>query len=594
MTIKLVSQVLDDTVKQHGHRVAMRTKRNGVTEISTFSAYREQARAVAKALMAVGMKPGEAVSIIGFNCPEWVLADVGAILAGGMPAGIYTTSSAEQCGYIAGHSESIVAFAENAKQVEKFVEVRGTLPKLKLVVQMIGEPKAGDAGVVSWQAFLKRASEVTDAELDARMAAQKPDDPCTLIYTSGTTGDPKAVMITHANLTCTADRAVTLLGFGAEDRGVSYLPLSHIAEQLLTIHAPMRMGACITFAESLEKVLDANLESRPTYFVGVPRVWEKMQAKILKGVSESSPLKQKIFARARAVGLAAALRAERGEAPGLEYKIFEKLVYAPLRKRLGLDQSRIAVSSAAPIAKATLEFFFSVGIPIFEIFGMSECTGPATISLSSGFKIGKVGRALPGTELKIADDGEVCMRGYHVFAGYLKDKEATKNAIDEEGWLHSGDIGTIDADGFLQITDRKKELLITAGGENVAPQLIEGMLRNIPGVSQAVVVGDRRKYLAALLTLDAERAKQLAEGAGITPTGPKDLATSTEFQRLLDTRIEEMNKELARVQTVKKFTILPVDFSVDGGELTPTLKLKRRVINEKYSQQIEALYAGAD
>lgn len=589
MTIKLVSQVLDDTAKKHGHRVAMRSRRGGTTEIITFSAYREQARRVAKALLSLGFEPRQAISIIGFNSPEWVLADVGAILAGGMAAGIYTTSSPEQCSYVAGHSESLVAFAENQKQVDKFLAVRSSLPKLKLIVQMIGEPKA-EAGVESWRTFLERAASTTDEALDSRIANQGVKDPCTLIYTSGTTGDPKAVMITHENLTCTADRAVTLLGFGENDRGVSYLPLSHIAEQLLTIHAPMRMGASITFAESMDKVLDANLDVRPTFFVGVPRVWEKMQAKIMKGVSESSPMKQKIFALARAAGLEAAEARQRGEEPGLKYRLFDRLVYGPLRKRLGLDASRIAVSSAAPIAKATLEFFFSVGIPVYEIFGMSECTGPATISEPSGFKIGKVGRALPGTELKIAEDGEICMRGYHVFAGYLKDDAATKSTIDEDGWLHSGDIGTIDSDGFLQITDRKKDLLITAGGENVAPQLIEGMLRNIPGVSQAVVIGDRRKYLAALLTLDAERAQQVATAAGISASSAGELAASPDFQRLLEKRIEEMNQELARVQTVKKFVILPADFSVDGGELTPTLKLKRRIINEKYKTQIENLY----
>lgn len=570
----------------------MRTRRGGTTEIITFSAYREQARRVAKSLLSLGCDPGHAVSIIGFNCPEWVLADVGAILAGGMPAGIYTTSSPEQCGYVAGHSDSVVAFAENPKQVEKFTAVRGSLPKLKLIVQMIGEPsaKAAAEGVVSWASFVELGAKVPDADLDARIATQKPDDACTLIYTSGTTGDPKAVMITHDNLTETADRAVTLLGFGEQDRGVSYLPLSHIAEQLLTIHAPMRMGASITFAESMEKVLDANLDVRPTFFVGVPRVWEKMQAKIMKGVAESSPLKQKIFAAAQAAGLEAAQALERGEEPGLKYKLFDRLVYSPLRKRLGLDASRIAVSSAAPIAKATLEFFFSVGIPLYEIFGMSESTGPATVSWPGAFKIGKVGRALPGTEIKIAEDGEVCMRGYHVFKGYLKDEVATKAAIDEDKWLHTGDIGTIDSGGYLQITDRKKDLLITAGGENVAPQLIEGMLRNIPGVSQAVVIGDRRKYLAALLTLEAERAKQVAAEAGISAAGPAELAASKEFNLLIDARIQEMNNGLARVQTVKKFVILPADFSVEGGELTPTLKLKRRVINEKYSQQIAALY----
>ena len=590
----MVHEVLEERAKKHGDRPAMRAKRNGGWRTTTWSAYRRDARRVARALIGLGVEPGKGVTLIGANCPEWVIADVGAILAGAMPAGIYTTNSPEQVRYITEHCEAKVAFADSPAQVAKFVAEAERMPRLTTVVQMVGQPTAAKQGrleVLGWDELLARGDAVPEAELEARIAAQKPDDVCTLIYTSGTTGDPKAVMITHTNVVWTAEALIGAIGMTADEVVVSYLPLSHVAEQMLTIHGPMAMGALIYFAESLDKLGETLAEVRPTVFLGVPRVWEKIQAKMTAAGAAAPPIRKKIAAWARKIGLASGYAEQRGEARPLLRPVAKKLVFDKVRQRLGLDRARVCVTSAAPISKDTLEFFLSLGIPILEVYGMSECTGPATYSPPDNYRTGKCGVVLPGTELKIASDGEICMRGKHVFKGYLKDPESTAAAIDADGWLHSGDIGEIDRDGFLRITDRKKDLLITAGGENIPPQVLEGQLKSIPVIAQAVVVGDRRKYLAALLTLDPERVVKEAEAAGSPARTIEQASRCDVFRRHLQKQIDEVNGRLARVQTIKKFAILPNELTIDGGELTPTMKVKRKVVNEKYKSQIEALYA---
>lgn len=594
----MVHEVLANTVKKLGARPALRVKRGGAWRATTWVEYERDVKRGAKALIHLGVRPGKGVSIIGNNSPEWLVADVAAIYAGAMPAGIYTTSSAAQVRYITDHCESKVSFADSPDQVAKFVAEKDALPHLDVVVQMVGKPKddagAGRVRVLGWDEFLALGDAVDDVKLEERLAAQKTDDVCTLIYTSGTTGEPKAVMISHRNVTWTAETLVDMLDFGSDDVSVSYLPLSHIAEQMLTIHGPMKMGSTVYFADSVEKLPEALADVRPTFFLGVPRVWEKIQAKMQAAGAAAPPIRKKLVAWAKKQGLAGGYAEQRRAPKPLLYPLAQKIVFDKVRERLGLDRTRVCVTSAAPISRDTLEFFLSLGIPILEVYGMSECTGPATYSPPDRYKTGKAGICIPGAELKIAEDGEVCMRGPHVFKGYLKDPEATKNALDADGWLHSGDIGTIDADGFLQITDRKKDLLITAGGENIAPQVLEGLLKAIPVVAQAVVIGDRRKFLTALLTLDPERVHAEAQAAGSPARSMAEAATCKVFRKHLEKQIDGVNGTLARVQTIKKIAIIPNEFSIDGGELTPTLKVKRKVVNEKYKVQIEALYVEAE
>lgn len=588
---RTVMQVMEATAAKHGDKPALRHKKGGTWHTTTWSEYRNQVRAAAKSLIALGLEPGKGVAIIGFNCPQWAIMDVATIYAGGAPAGIYTTNSAEQCQYIAGHCAAQIAVVENREQLAKFKEIRKDLPDLLAIVMMTGDDS--DDGVYGWPQFLELGKKTTDEQLQKRIDAQKPDDVCTYIYTSGTTGDPKAVMISHHNITWTARSSLDMLGTQEGDRVISYLPFSHIAEQVVSLHGPMAAGMCTAFAESMEKLGDNLKEIRPTMFLGVPRVWEKIQAKMMAMGAKNTGLKKKISAWARAQGLAGGYADQRGEGKPFLFGLADKIVFSKVREALGLDQCRICVTSAAPISKSTLEFFLSLGIPIMEVYGMSECTGPATISLPNKYKTGSVGKIMDGTEIKIAPDGEICMRGPHVFKGYYKNEAATAEALDEEGWLHSGDIGEFDADGFLRITDRKKDLLITAGGENIAPQVLEGRLKAIAAVSQAVVIGDRQKFLAALLTLDEMRLEDTIREAGSSAKTMAEAAADPKVEAWLLAQVEEINKTLARVQSIKKIKVLPAELSIEGGELTPTMKVKRKVVNQKYAADIAAFYEGS-
>ncbi|MFZ2631672.1 MAG: AMP-binding protein [Desulfosalsimonadaceae bacterium] len=585
-----IMEAMAGTAKQFKDKVALKTKINGEWKETTWGEYYDQVRTTARAFMALGLEPGKAVSILGNNCPQWFISNLAGIFAGAVPGGIYTTNSPEQCRYVAQHSEANIAVVENADQLAKFKQVRDQLPDLKAIVLMNGSDS--DKNVYAWTDLKKLAQKVSEDDLNKRIKAQKPDDCCTLIYTSGTTGNPKGVMISHDNIVWVAKQLIQTLSVGEDEQIVSYLPLSHIAEQVVSLHCPYTMGATVWFAESLDKLGENLAEIRPTFFVGVPRVWEKIQAKMMTAGAANPPLKKKIAAWARKQGLAGGYAHQQGKAMPFFYGLANKLVFSKVREKLGLDRCRIFVSTAAPISMDTLEFFLSLGIPLTEVYGMSECTGPGTVSLPEPFQYetGWAGPALLGSELSIAEDGEVLMRGRHVFKGYFKNEAATQETIDAEGWLHSGDVGKIDHRGFLKITDRKKELIITAGGENIPPQLIEGKLKAIPVISQAVVIGDRRPYLTALFTLDPEKVESEAGIAGSPAKTAMDAAKCEKFRAYLQGKVDAVNGMLARVQTIKKFVILPQELSIEGEELTPTMKLKRRIVHEKYMREIEGMY----
>ena len=585
---RTVMEVMESTAKKWGSFPALKSKINGKWQTVTWEDYRAQSRLVAQAFMTLGLAAKDGVAIIGENCPQWFICDVAAIYAGGVPAGIYTTNSAEQCLYIAENSDASIAVVENEEQLAKFKEVEKDLPKLKAIVMMTGSNDADN--VYSWEDLPALAEKTSEEDLEERINAQRPDDMCTLIYTSGTTGNPKGVMITHTNITWTAQTTTEILIGSTDDRVISYLPLSHIAEQVISLHAPMQMGASSWFAESLDQLGDNLREVRPTIFLGVPRVWEKIQAKMVVAGSQNPPLRKKIAAWARGKGLEGGYASQENRSLPFLYGLADKLVFSKVREKLGLDQCRLQISSAAPISLDTLEFFLSLGVPICEVYGMSECSGPATIALPDSYKTGKVGRALPGGEIKIAEDGEILMRGPHVFKGYLKNEAATAEALDEAGWLHSGDIGELDSHGYLKITDRKKDIIITAGGENIAPQLLEGKFKAIPIISQAVVIGDKRKYLTALFTLDPEKLETEVSNAGSPAHDSESAATCPQMMNYIQSQVDEINKTLSRVQAIKKFTIIPSDFSIEGGELTPTMKVKRKMVREKYQEQIESMY----
>lgn len=585
-----VMDVFRETVAAHGDKTALKHKRGGRWQTLTWREYHARVRTAAKAFMALGLEAGKAVSILGNNCPQWFISDLAAIFSGAIPGGIYTTSTTEQCHYIAEHSEANIVVVEDAAQLAKFATLWPRLPDLKAIVMMNGSD--ADERVVPWQDLPELASRVTDEALDARMQNQAPADCCTLIYTSGTTGNPKGVMITHDNIVWTARKVVEITGSDHRDQLISYLPLSHIAEQMVSLMVPLTNGCTSWFAESLDLLGDNLRDVRPTIFVGVPRVWEKIQAKIAAAGAQNPPLKKKIAAWARNQGLAGGYAHQAGKPKPLFYPLADKLVFSKVRDRLGFDRCRLFFSTAAPIAQDTLDFFMSLGVPIAEIYGMSECTGPTTISMPQPhrYRTGWAGPAMSETELALGEHNEIRMRGRHVFKGYYKNESATRETIDAQGWLHSGDVGEIDEVGFLKVTDRMKELIITAGGENIPPQVLESKLKAIPVINQVVVIGDRRKYVSALFTLDPAKLELAADEAGSSAKDAAGAAACETFKAYLRRQVDGVNTSLPRPWTIKKFTILPEELSIEKGELTPTMKLKRRIIKANYDREIEAMY----
>jgi long-chain acyl-CoA synthetase len=571
-----------ETAAREPDRIALKRRlSSGRWSALTRAEYAREVRRVARALIALGVGPGERIALCGPNRPEWLLTDLGALAAGAVPAPYYPTLPAEQAAYVVEHSESVLAIVHDAKQLAKLDAMRARLPRLRARVVMEGSAP----GALSWNEFVERSSEVPDSAVDERLQGLGSGALATLIYTSGTTGPPKAVMISHGNLLFAADVVRELLEVRPGDELVSYLPLSHIAEQMASLHSPAVNGYCIACCEKLEELPEVLREVRPTIFVGVPRVWEKMQARIEERLLQAAPRRRALFRWAQRTALARA----RGERPIL-HAAADALVLRKVRAALGFDRARLLGTTAAPTPRATLEFFESLGMPLYELYGQSECTGAATSNTSEQRKLFSVGRPIPRTEVRLSEDGEVLIRGPHVFLGYLKDREATAAALTADGWLQTGDVGRIDRDGFLHITDRKKDLLITSGGKNVSPQNIEGQLARIPGVAHAVVVGDARKHLAALLALDREAALREARACGAAAGTIEVLCVDPRFIERIARGVDEVNRGLASYETIKKFRLLPVEFGIESGELTPTMKLRRKAVNQRFAREIEELF----
>jgi long-chain acyl-CoA synthetase len=571
-------------------RPAYYAKEDGSYVPTSWSGYADRVRRAGKALIGIGFEADQHVTILGFNRPEWVIMDVACMAVGGAPAGIYVTNSPAEVHYITDHVAAPVILVENEVQLDKVLEVRDKLPDLRWIVTMRGTPDHDDPMVVGWDEFLAKGDGVDDAVFAERLEALQPDDVATLIYTSGTTGPPKGVMLTHHNLAWTADQLISLFDVGPDERLISYLPLSHIAEQLLTIHAAITIGAAVYYAESIETLAENIKEVRPTVFLGVPRVWEKFQAGVEAELAKATGAKAKVAAWAQGVCRRVIVERNRGGEPGgvlkAQHVLADKLVASKVRHALGLDETRFGVSGAAPISADVLEFFAGFGIPVYEVYGQSEGTGPTTFNYPGRTLFGSVGPPLPGVELKLADDGEILFRGGNVFSGYYKNPDATAETLIDE-WLYSGDLGEIDDAGFLHITGRKKDIIVTAGGTNIAPKNLEAGIKGNPLVGEAVVIGDRRKYLVALISLDPETIEGFAAEHGIQ--GPPHL--SEEVVGEVEATVDRVNAEVARVEQIKKFAILPRSLSIEGGELTGTLKVKRNVVAEHFADEIEALYA---
>ena len=592
---KTLFRQLDDHAARQPQRLALRIRDGAAWRTWSWAEYRDDVVAVAKGLVALGHQPGDCVAIVGPNRPEWVICQLAVMAIGGIPAPIYVTSTAEQVGQILANAQPRLAIASSAEDLARYRAGPGGAA-LTIVWIGAGPVPEGVAGEVLTLAMVKaRGADVGTERLEAARG-EATDATSLLIYTSGTTGIPKGVCVSEQAIAGLIDafRERYAPIFESEYRIVSYLPLCHIAEQIFTVFVHLAIGGEVTFCPDMTKLLDHLKETRPTAFLAVPRVWEKFHAALDTQLQALRGPKAALVRWARQTELAAVDRqVESGViGHGLARRAAQALVLSGLRTRLGLEQLLLAASGAAPMRTDVLRFFASLGVLIHEAYGMSETVGVSNVQRFQRPRFGTVGPAIRGVELRIGDEGEVQLRGPTMTRGYHRLPDETAALFTSDGWLRTGDVGALDEHGDLRITGRLKELLITSGGKNLAPVEIEQWLQQIEGVAHAVVVGDRRNYLCALITLDRERIAGLAQAAGVPATKAEDLAVDPRVQAHLFQQVEALcNPKVARYQTIKRIAVLPREFSVDGGELTPTLKLRRSAIAARYAPQIDALYA---
>ncbi len=596
--IRNVSTTFIQVCKERGDRLAMRNKDLGLWQEFTWKEYLYHSECVALGLMKLGIQSGDFVGIIGENCPEWLFMDMGIQMAGARTVGIYTTNSWQQVRYILNHSECRILFAENEEQVDKWLQMKEELPLLEYIIYW---DKKGLEGLehdqlMNFDDFMEIGRdahrEFPDAYLE-RVEKVLPDDIALLVYTSGTTGNPKGVMLTSHNLLWTSLKVNEYDLISPHDQTMSFLPLCHIFERMFSAYFHIVGGYVINFAESPETIAKNLTEIRPTIGYAVPRVWEKFQSRILLRMEDAPKLNQLAFKVAMNIGTKYSTQKLEGIKPGLGLRILRFFSYwgvlYPLKYMIGMDRMRYAFSGAAPVSPEILRFFHMLEIPMIEGYGMTETCAIISISTLSEYRIGTVGKPLNGSEVKLSEDGEIMVRHPGVTSGYYKNPEATADAI-VDGWLLTGDVGSFDEEGFLSIVDRKKDIIITAGGKNIAPQKIENKLKFSVYINDAIIIGDKRKFISAIIILDEENINKYARDHKIIYSSYSELAEHKEIRKLIEGVVRDVNKELARVETIREFTILDKRLYVEDGEVTPTMKVKRKFINEQYHALIEKMY----
>ncbi|HEX6356975.1 AMP-dependent synthetase/ligase [Actinophytocola sp.] len=587
MTATLCARLLEH-VRERGGEVAIREKYRGVWRSWTWAEYAQRIASVAEGLRALGVGPGDRVAIHSENRPEWVIADLAVQGIGACTVGVYPTSPAAEVEYVLAHSETTVLIAEDEEQLDKALEVRSRLPLLRHVVVI--DPRGVSGDVPTFASLEERGGSL--AAYEESVAALDPDDTAILVYTSGTTGPPKGAMISHANLVAAGETAV-VLGARRDDEVLSYLPLCHVAERLISVVDGVWVGLVVNFGEGGPSFPQDLRDVQPTVFLGVPRVWEKMLATVEIRMADASRLKRLLYRACMRQGRRIAPRRMAQRLTVFDRFVLaacEVLVFHALREKLGMSRVRSAISGAAPIAPQVLEYLWAIGIPVREGYGQTENTAVCTLTPEGDIRLGMVGKPLPEVEVRIAPDGEILTRSAGVFQGYLNDPVATKATVDEEGWLHTGDVGELSADGFLRITDRKKDIIITAGGKNISPSEIENRLKVSPYVREAVVIGDRRRYVTALIGIELDTVGNWASRRGLAYTTYADLTTKDEVRRLIDGVVQETNTELAQVERIKRFTLISKELDHEDGELTATQKVKRRALEQRFDPEIEAMY----
>ncbi|MBE7637911.1 AMP-binding protein [Sneathiella sp. P13V-1] len=587
-----------DRVQKFDQKIAMREKDLGIWRSITWAEYGRKARSVGLGLVSLGLKRGEVVSILSENNPEWLYFDMGILGVGGVSNGVYTTDSAKQVEYLCIDSSTKYFVAENEEQLDKILEVRGNLPDLRkiIVLDMDGLRDFSDDMVISvddlyalGEAYHKEQPSFWEEEI----AKSQASDLAILIYTSGTTGPPKGAMIAHRNLMFQISNQTPLVGFGPDDEQLSFLPLCHIAERAFTIFLPLFSGSVVNFVEGLDTVPENIREVSPTIFFAVPRIWEKFYSAIMLQLSDATTLQKMAYKMAIDAGGRIADCKLEGKTPGavdrIKFWIGDHLVLKNLKRFLGLDRAHYLGTGAAPISPDLIKWYLSLGLDMYEVYGQTENVGLATSNLPDRFKIGTVGAAAPNTEVSISEQGEILLRGPHVFMGYLNKPEKTAETI-VDGWLHTGDVGYIDNQGFVKITDRMKDIIITAGGKNITPSEIENQLKFSPYVSDAVVIGDKRKYLTCLVMIDQENVEKFAQDRDVPFTNFQSLCKAKEVEELIWSEVEKVNKNFAQVETIKKFRLIDEILTAEDDELTPTMKLKRSFVNKKYKELIDTMY----
>ena len=587
-------------VAEWGARTAFREKRLGIWRATSWRDYGDRAKWTGLGLVSLGLQRGEVVSILAETMPEWLYADMGVMGAGGVSNGIYPTDAAKQVEYILNDSGSRFLFVENEEQLDKYLDVRERCPQLRKVIVFDLEGLAGfrDPQVISFDELLAlgRNHEANHPDLwDELVDAAEPEELALLVYTSGTTGPPKGAMLSHRNVLFQIDNADAFIPLQQGGEQLAFLPLCHIAERTFTVFLPLRSGAVANFAESIETVPDNVREVAPTLFFAVPRIWERFYSGIVIRMKEATWIGRLAYAWAVRLGLAVAERRLEGRKPSaglaLMFKIADRLVLENIKRSIGMHRVRYASTGAAPIAPDLIKWYRALGIDMREVYGQTENCGLAT-GMPDRIKLGTVGVAAPRTELRLSPEGEILLRGPHVFMGYYNRPTKTAETV-RDGWLHTGDVGLLDNEGYLKITDRMKDIIITAGGKNITPSEFENLLKFSPYVSDAVVIGDRRKFLTCLVMIDYDNVAKHAQDANVTFTDFGSLCRTREVQDLIWSEIEKVNSGFARVETIKKFRLIEHQLSAEDDELTPTMKLKRKFVNEKYQELIESMYADA-
>lgn len=596
---KNVLKLFLEQVATRPNATAARVKKDGVFAPVTWADMGRRARLISEGLLSLGVNANDKVCILAGTRLEWVECDLGVLGCAATTVPIYQSNPAPDCEYIVDNCGAVAIFVEDDKQLAKITAVRSKLPSLKLIITMDGKSEGSD--IVSLADLMEKGRAYNAANptgYEQRSAQLTPDSLLTIIYTSGTTGNPKGAALTHSNMVYEAEAMASVNVLHTDDDELLFLPMAHVFAKLLEI-GWLRIGHVMTFAESMEKLVQNMGETRPTVMAAVPRVFEKVYAKVVAGGLEAGGVKAKLFQWAVKLSEEVGALERKGQTPSgmlaLQWALAQKLVFKKVEAKLAATlggRLKLFVSGGAPLAPKIGFFFKHANVMILEGFGMTETSAGSTINRPHLNKIGTVGCAVPGTEVKIAADGEVLIKGPGVMVGYHNNPAATAEAI-VDGWMHTGDIGELDADNYLRITDRKKDLIITAGGKNVAPQNIENALKVFPLISQIVVLGDKQKYLAALVTLNADNVKKFSDDNALGTQDIAALAKHAKVREAIQGAIDEFNATQASYNTLKKFDVLPTDFSQETGELTPTLKVKRKFVSEKFKNEVAKLFEGA-